>query len=36
MKAVENMSIASTEINVKDEPFTVKSALKIPELLDNE
>lgn len=36
MKAVENVSIASTEINVEDESFTVKWALRISELLDNE
>lgn len=36
MKAMENMSIASTEINVEDEPFTVKCALRLSEMLDNE
>lgn len=36
MKTVENMRIASTEINVEGEPFTVKCALRISELLDNE
>jgi len=36
MKAVENVSIVSTEINVEDEPFTVKCALRISELLDSE
>lgn len=36
MKDVENLSIASTEINVNKKPFTVKSALRISELPDNE